>query len=210
MADESFQRDFLEAHNAYRAKHGSPPMALSQEVSAAAQLWADRLLASGAMRHSNTADGENIYTKWSSATIELTGKEAVDSWYSEINNYNWSRPGFSSGTGHFTQVVWKESVHLGVGMATDGHQVFVVGQYRPAGNMNRQQHFMANVLPPAEGGASGDDTPCKVSGDDTPCKVCGDDTPCKVSGDDTPCKVCGDDTPCNVAAGQPAQTCTLQ
>ena len=49
--------------------------------------------------------------------------------------------------GHFTQVVWKDSKELGVGMATDGHKVFVVGQYRPAGNMNMPGYFEKNVLP---------------------------------------------------------------
>lgn len=48
--------------------------------------------------------------------------------------------------GHFTQVVWKESTELGVGMATDGKTVFVVGQYRPAGNMNMEGYFEKNVL----------------------------------------------------------------
>lgn len=48
--------------------------------------------------------------------------------------------------GHFTQVVWKESTQLGVGMATDGIKVFVVGQYRPAGNTKGS--FYQNVLPP--------------------------------------------------------------
>lgn len=49
--------------------------------------------------------------------------------------------------GHFTQVVWKDSTQLGVGMATDGKKVYVVGQYRPAGNMNTREHFEKNVLP---------------------------------------------------------------
>lgn len=50
--------------------------------------------------------------------------------------------------GHFTQVVWKESTQLGVGVANDGIKVFVVGQYRPAGNMNTKENFYQNVLPP--------------------------------------------------------------
>ncbi|XP_078106421.1 Golgi-associated plant pathogenesis-related protein 1-like [Sander vitreus] len=153
MADASFQQEFLETHNAYRLKHNTPEMTLSSELSASAQKWANHLLAIGALQHSKPEDrkniGENIYNMWSSATLHLTGKEAVDSWYSEIKNYNWSRPGFSGNTGHFTQVVWKDSKELGVGMATDGHKVFVVGQYRPAGNMNMAGYFEKNVLPKA-------------------------------------------------------------
>lgn len=29
----------------------------------------------------------------------LTGKEVADRWYSEIKNYNFQQPGFTSGTG---------------------------------------------------------------------------------------------------------------
>uniref|UniRef100_A0A3P9J3M1 SCP domain-containing protein n=1 Tax=Oryzias latipes TaxID=8090 RepID=A0A3P9J3M1_ORYLA len=49
--------------------------------------------------------------------------------------------------GHFTQVVWKESKELGLGMATDGRMAFVVGQYRPPGNFSNPGQFEANVLP---------------------------------------------------------------
>lgn len=49
--------------------------------------------------------------------------------------------------GHFTQVVWKDSTELGVGMATNGNTVFVVGQYRPAGNISNEGYFEKNVLP---------------------------------------------------------------
>ncbi|XP_077378777.1 GLI pathogenesis-related 2 [Festucalex cinctus] len=155
MADASFQREFLEAHNAYRAQHNAPSMTLNNEMNAAAQRWADRLLALGVAQHSGGADGENIYYKWSSIPIKLTGKEAVDSWYGEVTKYSWSNPGFSGSTGHFTQVVWKASTQLGVGMATDGNKVFVVGQYRPAGNISMSHYFRENVLPRAGGGLTG-------------------------------------------------------
>uniref|UniRef100_G3NGY8 Im:7150988 n=1 Tax=Gasterosteus aculeatus TaxID=69293 RepID=G3NGY8_GASAC len=145
--DASFQEEFLETHNAYRAKHNTPKMTLNQELTASAQKWADQLLATNTMQHSETADGENIYGMSSSAPIKPTGKEAVDSWYSEIKDYKWSSPGFQSDTGHFTQVVWKDSTELGVGLATDGKRVFVVGQYRPAGNMNMPGYFEKNVCP---------------------------------------------------------------
>lgn len=49
--------------------------------------------------------------------------------------------------GHFTQVVWKDSTQLGLGMATNGNKVYVVGQYRPAGNINTREYFEKNVCP---------------------------------------------------------------
>lgn len=69
--------------------------------------------------------------------------------------YSIQHNGFDSSTldcgtflpaGHFTQVVWKDSTQLGVGLATDGKMAFVVGQYRPAGNINRKEYFEENVL----------------------------------------------------------------
>ncbi|XP_068167277.1 Golgi-associated plant pathogenesis-related protein 1 isoform X2 [Antennarius striatus] len=145
MADDSFKREFLETHNKYRAKHNSKRMTLKEDLNASAQSWADHLLSTKALAHSKSENGENVYYKWSSAPLKLTGKEAVESWYDEINSYNFGNPGFASGTGHFTQVVWNNSTELGVGMATDGNYVFVVGQYRPAGNIMGQ--FQKNVLP---------------------------------------------------------------
>lgn len=49
--------------------------------------------------------------------------------------------------GHFTQVVWKDCSEVGVGLATDGQTIFVVGQYHPAGNMCNAGYFEKNVLP---------------------------------------------------------------
>lgn len=71
--DESFQQEFLKTHNTYREKHNAPLMTLSDELTASAQKWADHLLSSGTLQHSNTKDGENVYNMNSSAAIKLTG-----------------------------------------------------------------------------------------------------------------------------------------
>lgn len=46
---------------------------------------------------------------------------AVNHWYNEIKNYDFKNPGKKdpngSKIGHFTQLVWKDSVYLGVGIA---------------------------------------------------------------------------------------------
>ena len=44
------------------------------------------------------------------------------------------------GTGHFTQVIWNDSVELGIGKA-DGNKngmkcSYIVGRYKPLGNFN--------------------------------------------------------------------------
>ncbi|XP_026108243.1 Golgi-associated plant pathogenesis-related protein 1-like [Carassius auratus] len=147
MADESFKKEFLEAHNQYRKQHQAPELKYSVELCSAAQKWADHLLNIKKLAHSDTKNGENVFFSFSSVKKTPKGKEAVDSWYSEIKDYNFRSPGFQSNTGHFTQVVWKSSTELGVGLATDGNTVFVVGQYKPAGNMTNAGYFEKNVLP---------------------------------------------------------------
>ncbi|XP_066436116.1 uncharacterized protein [Eleutherodactylus coqui] len=143
-----FERDFVLAHNVYRKKHGAPPLQLNRDLCRSAQTWADHLLSIRTLKHSGSDHGENLYYKYSSSTRELPGQEPVDSWYDEIKNYDFGRPGFRSNTGHFTQVVWKDSKEVGVGVATDGNGLFfVVGQYNPAGNITNPGYFERNVLP---------------------------------------------------------------
>ena len=62
--------------------------------------------------------------------------------------YNFNSGGFSGGTGHFTQVVWKGSTELGIGRAEVERSgmkcAYIVGRYRPAGNM--MGDFAQNVV----------------------------------------------------------------
>ncbi|XP_037236863.1 Golgi-associated plant pathogenesis-related protein 1 isoform X2 [Falco rusticolus] len=81
--------------------------------------------------------------------LGMRGKDVADRWYSEIKNYSFQNPGFSSGTGHFTAMVWKNTKKMGVGKASasDG-STFVVARYDPAGNVVNPGYYEENVLPP--------------------------------------------------------------
>ncbi|MBG1241578.1 CAP family protein [Nostoc sp. NZL] len=145
-------------HNTYRATHHSPNITSDNSLNTSAQAWAEKIASSGNFEHSNTPNvGENIYASYSSAsTVDPTtlGNGAVEDWYSEIKDYKYETPGFSSDTGHFTQVVWKGSTKLGCGAAQgtatiEGNKYnafYVVCQYSPAGN--GEGKFPDNVLKP--------------------------------------------------------------
>ena len=82
---------------------------------------------------------------------QLTGRKVTDMWYEEHDKYSFRNPGFSSTTGHFTQIVWQNSKEMGAGKAvsSSGAQ-FVVARYQPPGNVRGQ--FPENVKPAGTGG----------------------------------------------------------
>eukprot|EP00878_Enallax_costatus_P017984 GHUV01018910.1.p1 GENE.GHUV01018910.1~~GHUV01018910.1.p1 ORF type:complete len:212 (-),score=47.21 GHUV01018910.1:642-1277(-) len=134
----------LERHNYYRSLHGAPPLTLDQQLCQHAQQHANK----GAFRHDPQElqylkEGENLGEGYSSTAA------AVDSFYQEVQNYNYNNPGFSMQTGHFTQLVWQATRHLGVGIGRDSYngRPLYVFRYSPAGNVLGQ--FPSNVLPAA-------------------------------------------------------------
>src|SRR5262249_43363787 len=133
----------LEAHNRVRAQHCAPPLAWSSDLARTAQRWADALRRNGcAPEHSRAKHGENLAAPTRGA---LASEDVVDMWYAERERYRYDRPGFSSVTGHFTQVVWRGTKHLGCGVAAcDSIQVWVCN-YDPPGNVEGE--YRDNVLP---------------------------------------------------------------
>ncbi|XP_060074945.1 uncharacterized protein LOC132554644 isoform X2 [Ylistrum balloti] len=155
MADKGFVDEVVKAHNIYRARHQSGPIVHSQELTSVAQRWADHLAKTDGFQHSDCncngkRIGENIAMKWTSGPDNYTGQEVTDQWYGEVKMYTFGSAQPVSGTGHFTQVVWKGSDEIGVGKArTKDGKILVVANYRPAGNMLGA--FQENVLPPKDG-----------------------------------------------------------
>ena len=63
--------------------------------------------------------------------------------YAEKANYNYSTGQGKGAIGHFTQIVWKNSKNVGVGIATSGAKTWVVAKYTPSGNYVNQ--YTTNV-----------------------------------------------------------------
>ncbi|XP_063966192.1 uncharacterized protein LOC129278036 [Lytechinus pictus] len=143
---KAFDKEALRSHNDYRRHHGAPPLEESRELSKRARKWAKHLAKNNLFEHSKANDiGENVAMHYSSLSTEYSGKEAAAHWYSEIHNYDFKKPGFTKGAGHFTQMVWKGSREFGIGKAIDREgKVIIVGQYRPPGNII--DHFEENVF----------------------------------------------------------------
>jgi len=121
----------LDAHNKYRAMHQVEPMVIDEDLAKGAQAYAEKLNASGEFKHSDSPFGENL-AMHGNPTVCLTTTHATDAWYKEVDNYDFGTYATKGGMiGHFTQVVWKGSTKLGMGVAG----TIMVGRYSPAGNM---------------------------------------------------------------------------
>ncbi|CAG5122398.1 unnamed protein product [Candidula unifasciata] len=144
---ENFRQEVLVAHNKRREWHQAPPVKLSPELNKLAQEWAENLAKQNKFEHSPADRRKGIGENLAAHTRVLSGDEVVEMWYSEIQNYNFQKPGFAMNTSHFTQLVWKDCQSIGVGMSTQkaGNGMYMyVANYQPAGNVIN--YFDKNVL----------------------------------------------------------------
>jgi cysteine-rich secretory family protein len=163
----------LQAHNGYRAAHGTPPLTWSRELAKSAQDWANKCTPDpqdpGRFAHSPEAFnryGENMY--WTTSSTDTGATNAVNWWYEEVNRgrYDFTNPyaSFIAGDGdrtkevrHFTQVVWRDTKEIGcaVGLCTkpgEPTRQLWVCQYGPPGNFNAQNPGVLDWNVPKLGG----------------------------------------------------------
>ena len=135
--------------NAYREKHQAPPMLWSDQIAAFSQNWSYYLITNNLFEHSGSSIyGENLaYFQGYGNDVMTLLKKSVDGWYNEVSAYDFNNPGFSSGTGHFTCLVWKESKTFGMGISFNSmtNSVDVTMNTSPPGNVSGE--FKQNVLP---------------------------------------------------------------
>lgn len=88
-----------------------------KQHNASALSWNDTLAsyaanhASGCVfQHTKGPYGENL-----AAGTDQSVEAAIDSWGKERASYSFANGGFSMGTGHFTQLVWKDTTSVGCG-----------------------------------------------------------------------------------------------
>lgn len=72
----------------------------------------------------------------------------MNEWYNAKSVYNWREP-LSSPTAanSFSQLLWKASRKIGVGVATKRNGNVVVALYGPPGNILSEKAFFENVAP---------------------------------------------------------------
>lgn len=156
--------------NAYRAKNQAPALLWDDSIYSVSQAWADQLVSKHLIQHSgNPSYGENLaYFKGYGTDLVQLIKKAIDAWYSEIALYDFSKPGFSDTTGHFTCLVWVSSTKFAMGIALDGstNEAYIVLNTSPPGNYMGE--FAQNVLPLVGSGQtkpSGTGTAVSLPGD---------------------------------------------
>lgn len=146
--DKGWIAESLLSHNVLRAKHGAPPLTWSADCAAKAQMAADECAAHNNLHHSHHTEfghGQNAFG--GTPVGHFGAKDAVEAWYAEVNNPGytaWDSKNFTiPGTGHFTQLVWKECAEVGMACDASG-KGYIVANYWPPGNV--QGLFDKNVF----------------------------------------------------------------
>lgn len=146
--DESYNKSCVTAHNAYREKHGSPPLAGSTEAVRYAKARSEACAALGRIEHrkdGNNGYGENLYFQYPQpATCETVIKAFYDE-FAEFN-YDYNSPEPDHRAFHATQVVWRDTKYVGCYQTKARDNYYVACEYMPPGNYLGR--FQENVKPP--------------------------------------------------------------
>jgi len=151
LSNTEFAEEVTRIHNEKRKLHQAYCLRLNDELTALAQGWADHLSQSRDLAHSGhklkgIRVGENVAMKWAPNGAGYTPQELCDQWYSEVRHHDFDAEPTTLNTGHFCNMVWRNSTMIGVGRARarDGKSIVVV-TYFPPGNVIGE--FSHNVLP---------------------------------------------------------------
>jgi uncharacterized protein YkwD len=144
--DKGWIAETLKVHNDLRMLHSAPPLQWSIECAEEAQKAADFSTRFDGVQHTHNKDyGQNIFK---GKPGYYGAEDAIKSWYDELTHpgYKWTPEtdmDGMSGCGHFTQVVWKETTHVGMSCDSSG-KGYIVAHYLPAGNV--KGFYRQNVL----------------------------------------------------------------
>ncbi|KAF2294258.1 hypothetical protein GH714_008668 [Hevea brasiliensis] len=134
-------QDYLNAHNQARAAVGVGPMTWDNKVAAFAQNYANQRARDCNLVHSsNRPYGENL----AKSSGGLSGKDAVKLWVDEKAFYDYNSNSCAAGKqcGHYTQVVWRNSVRLGCAkVKCNNGGTFIGCNYDPPGNFVGQKPY---------------------------------------------------------------------
>jgi hypothetical protein len=162
--DDVFLKELLDSVNAFRARHGAPPLTLDQDLVTNARARAKVVSTYDGLdedhRGATEGIGENLSWQATGSDQPASTVDACAGWYGEIIDYDFAgAKGFDPdkyATGHFTQLVWKGSTKFGAARAfgkksesATMYETYIVANFSPAGNL--PSAHAANVLAPTAG-----------------------------------------------------------
>ncbi|KAK4616173.1 Cell wall protein PRY3 [Fulvia fulva] len=147
----SLEAVVLNSTNYYRQLYHAEPLVWNDTMAAYAENYARGCI----WKHSGGPTGENLAASFSNSTL------AIDTWAAEESKYNWKKAKFTHDTGHFTQLVWRNTTSVGCGLVACDNDAeggvegdYLVCEYWPPGNYKGD--FKNNVV---KGGVDGDGSP---------------------------------------------------
>eukprot|EP00183_Erythrolobus_madagascarensis_P004232 CAMPEP_0185855666 /NCGR_PEP_ID=MMETSP1354-20130828/26448_1 /TAXON_ID=708628 /ORGANISM="Erythrolobus madagascarensis, Strain CCMP3276" /LENGTH=93 /DNA_ID=CAMNT_0028557733 /DNA_START=1 /DNA_END=282 /DNA_ORIENTATION=- len=91
------------------------------------------------MKHRSPNEfGENLF--WC-AGKKASAQEVVDAWGNEVEFYSEAENNWWPKAGHFSQVVWHSTTHVGGGVVRRDGQELWVCNYNPRGNWSGQRPY---------------------------------------------------------------------
>ncbi len=139
---QAVEARLLDAHNAERRRVGAPPLVWSDALEAEARDWARELIDTRRFAHDPRphGHGENLWTGWGGRVF--TPEDMVGDWIEERADYrpgifpDVSRTGDWTAVGHYTQIIWAGTTHVGCAVETRGDQQLLACRYAPPGNID--------------------------------------------------------------------------
>ncbi|KAF3487224.1 hypothetical protein F2Q69_00052066 [Brassica cretica] len=109
-------------------------MVWNETLATYAQSYAYERARDCVMKHSSGPYGENLAAGWGT----MNGPVATEYWMTEKDNYEYATNTCDGGEGvcgHYTQIVWRDSVRLGCGSVRckNDEYIWVICSYDPPG-----------------------------------------------------------------------------
>lgn len=130
----TFTSAILNSTNIYREQHNASSLSWNFTLEDFARDYLDDMSGNSCdFEHSGGPYGENLAMGYKNATA------AVEAWGDEREEYDFGNQGFDEETGHFTQLVWKNTTDVGCARKLcDERGWYVVCEYWPRGNVQDQ------------------------------------------------------------------------
>ena len=138
LAAPTFENRMLAAHNEERLRMRQIPLIWDAGLAKDAAAWARTIALTRRFEHApHTKQGENL---WMGTKRAYSVEAMVGYWVDERRLFKLgrfpdvSRSGQWADVGHYTQLIWYDTTHIGCAIAANDRDEILVCRYSPPGN----------------------------------------------------------------------------